>query len=267
MVNSCTTLVNMLSGVDGKLDTTSQKFIATAAAVEAAAARIQAAADAAAAAANKIGQVNPVGPEPETTTGKGRTFKVTGITGLMGYNAMGMSLLKKATPEESLKYFSDVAWQMQYGKRLMVGTTFPEQIMYKPISLNGQNWYYYNGYYYPASGLEAFKTGGYTGDWGADGRLAMLHQKELVLNARDTENMLNAVNIIRDISRVIDLNAASSANAFNLISSTYATNGGQTIEQEVTIHAEFPNATDHTEIEEAFNTLINQAAQFANRKN
>lgn len=115
--------------------------------------------------------------------------------------------------------------------------------------------------------MMGFDTGGYTGAWGSEGRLAMLHQKELVLNARDTENMLNAVNIIRDISRVIDLNAASSANAFNLISSTYATNGGQTIEQEVTIHAEFPNATDHTEIEEAFNTLINQAAQFANRKN
>ena len=113
----------------------------------------------------------------------------------------------------------------------------------------------------------SFDTGGYTGAWGPEGRLAMLHQKELVLNAQDTENMLNAVNIIRDISRVIDLNAASSANAFGLLSTALISNGGQTIEQEVTIHAEFPNATNHTEIEEAFNTLINQAAQFANRKN
>jgi hypothetical protein len=106
----------------------------------------------------------------------------------------------------------------------------------------------------------SFDTGGYTGAWGTSGRLAMLHQKELVLNAQDTENMLNAVNIIRDISRVIDLNAASSANAFGLLSTALISNGGQTIEQEVTIHAEFPNATNHTEIEEAFNTLINQAA-------
>lgn len=270
MVNSCTTLVNMLSGVDGKLDTTSQKFIATAAAVEAAAARIQAAAAAAAAAAASVGSTTVTGSENTTVDGttNAGNFKVTSITGLWGYNAMGMSLLKNAkTPADQMKYTSDVIWQMQYGKRLMPGTTFAKSIMMQPISLNGQNWYYYGGYYYPAAGLEAFKTGGYTGDWGADGRLAMLHQKELVLNAHDTENMLNAVNIIRDISRVIDLNAASSANAFNLISSTYATNGGQTIEQEVTIHAEFPNATDHTEIEEAFNTLINQAAQFANRKN
>lgn len=144
-----------------------------------------------------------------------------------------------------------------------------------------QEYYYYGGQYYykvPGAGaygggwikghqIETYDTGGYTGAWGSSGRLAMLHQKELVLNAQDTENMLNAVNIIRDISRVIDLNAASSANAFGLLSTALISNGGQTIEQEVTIHAEFPNATNHTEIEEAFNTLINQAAQFANRKN
>jgi len=29
-------------------------------------------------------------------------------------------------------------------------------------------------------------TGGYTGEWSNDGRLAFLHQKELVLNAEDT---------------------------------------------------------------------------------
>ena len=38
-----------------------------------------------------------------------------------------------------------------------------------------------------------FDTGGYTGEWGSDGRIAMLHQKELVLNADDTQNLLNAV--------------------------------------------------------------------------
>jgi len=38
------------------------------------------------------------------------------------------------------------------------------------------------------------------------------------------------------------------------------------MEQSVTITAEFPNATDRNEIAEAFNTLINQASQYANRK-
>jgi hypothetical protein len=39
------------------------------------------------------------------------------------------------------------------------------------------------------------------------------------------------------------------------------------LQQEVTIHAEFPNATQRTEIEAAFDTLLNRASQFANRKN
>ena len=40
-------------------------------------------------------------------------------------------------------------------------------------------------------------TGGYTGSWGSDGRVAILHQKELVLNAEDTANMLASVGILR----------------------------------------------------------------------
>ena len=40
----------------------------------------------------------------------------------------------------------------------------------------------------------------------------------------------------------------------------------ETLEQEVHITAEFPNVNNHYEIEEAFNTLINTASQYANRK-
>jgi hypothetical protein len=36
-------------------------------------------------------------------------------------------------------------------------------------------------------------TGGYTGEWGHSGKLAMLHEKELVLNANDTSNFLDAL--------------------------------------------------------------------------
>ena len=38
------------------------------------------------------------------------------------------------------------------------------------------------------------------------------------------------------------------------------------LEQQVTITAEFPNATNHSEIEEAFTNLVNKASQYANRK-
>ena len=43
------------------------------------------------------------------------------------------------------------------------------------------------------------KTGGYTGEWGDTGRLAVLHQKELVLNESDTANILKAVSLLREI--------------------------------------------------------------------
>ena len=52
----------------------------------------------------------------------------------------------------------------------------------------------------------SFATGGYTGDWTngisgtENGRLAVLHQKELVLNAEDTQNILQAVYAIRDLT-------------------------------------------------------------------
>ena len=77
---------------------------------------------------------------------------------------------------------------------------------------------------------------------------------------------LKAVEIVRKIVRVIDLNATNAANAFGALTATTATTNEQIIEQQVTIHAEFPNATNHSEIEEAFNNLINHATQFANRK-
>jgi hypothetical protein len=38
------------------------------------------------------------------------------------------------------------------------------------------------------------------------------------------------------------------------------------LQQEIHITAEFPNAINHSEIEEAFRNLPNLAAQYANRK-
>ena len=107
-------------------------------------------------------------------------------------------------------------------------------------------------------------TGGYTGEWGSSGRLAMLHEKELVLNADDTKNMLSMIEIVRDITKSIDLNS----NGFglgNLISAMIPSSESN-LNQNVEIRAEFPNATNRTEIEAAFDNLINRASQYANRK-
>jgi hypothetical protein len=109
-------------------------------------------------------------------------------------------------------------------------------------------------------GPSAFLTGGYTGEWGLDGKLAILHEKELVLNAEDTENMLRTVSLVRQIVNAIDLQANWASTGMGLLSAVGYGGTDNVLEQTVTIHAEFPNATDHNEIEEAFNTLINRAA-------
>ena len=112
-----------------------------------------------------------------------------------------------------------------------------------------------------------FDTGGYTGSWDSSGRLAMLHQKELVLNAKDTENFLAAVNIVRELSAAIDLKALAYQNALGQMSGAiHMSHEPQKLQQDVTIHAEFPNVTERNEIEAAFNSLMNQATQYVHRK-
>lgn len=118
-----------------------------------------------------------------------------------------------------------------------------------------------------------FDTGGYTGEWAngsvrANGRLAFLHQKELVLNAHDTENFLQAVDIVRNLNESLDLGALSMSKGLgNITARGLDQNTAQTIDQNVSIQASFPNVQDKNEIEEAFNNLINKASQYANRKN
>lgn len=52
-------------------------------------------------------------------------------------------------------------------------------------------------------GTYGFDTGGYTGEWGPEGKLATLHEKELVLNKDDTKNILEAVELMRKTSGTI----------------------------------------------------------------
>lgn len=123
-----------------------------------------------------------------------------------------------------------------------------------------------------------FKTGGYTGTWvGDEGRLAFLDQKELVLNEQDTKNILEAVHIIRGISDTVLKNIAESLDragaASMAILGQHLNNAlppmenETTLEQYVTIEqVNFPNVTSSREIEEAFESLVNDAAQWARRR-
>lgn len=103
--------------------------------------------------------------------------------------------------------------------------------------------------------LVGYDTGGYTGDWaGSDGKLALLHKKELILKESDTENLLEGLKLSNQLvkenvkSYKIDNNKTDNNvnyNSFNI---------------------EFPNATNSNEILKAFEGLPNIAKQYLGRK-
>ena len=121
-------------------------------------------------------------------------------------------------------------------------------------------------------GYHQFDTGGYTGDWGSQsGRLAVLHEKELVLNSTDTENMLDAVQTIRDIAGLNDSISQTIANSIGqLMLKSITANSGNNINTTSNsntsnifhVTAEFPNADDVQTIKDAILSLPNIASQF-----
>ena len=131
---------------------------------------------------------------------------------------------------------------------------------------------------YDIGGLVGYATGGYTGEWanGSDesnGRVAMLHQKELVLNETDTKNILDAVKSIRDLnvssiddaimSGIANMIVKLSTNSIGNIPNSTSTN---TSSNTFHITAEFPNANDVNEIREAIMSLPNLASQYLARR-
>lgn len=119
------------------------------------------------------------------------------------------------------------------------------------------------------SQLFGYDTGGYTGTWGEDGRLALLHQKELVLNKDDTANMLSAMNVLRGIvSKIGDNVFNNTAAILSTIGSTItAPKDSSTLEQTVYITAKFEGQTEASQIETALKNLVNTASQRAYRNN
>lgn len=120
-----------------------------------------------------------------------------------------------------------------------------------------------------------YASGGYTGDWGSDGRLAVLHQKELVLNQEDTKNMLAAVQSIRELapSMIAEMRArisGAAAASQSLFGSRYSgmrsafDRKTTELAQSVQINADFPGVRDAIEIKEALESLVQTSAQRIN---
>ena len=123
------------------------------------------------------------------------------------------------------------------------------------------------GYIYKKDVKYSFDTGGYTGNWNSkEGKIAMLHEKELVLNKQDTSNILMAVSIVRTLSaKLSDMtnNMMNSINSHN--AATAIPTQDQTLEQNVKIEASFPNVKNSNDIEQALNNLVNTASMYAMR--
>lgn len=132
----------------------------------------------------------------------------------------------------------------------------------------------YSSNEYSRQNILGYDTGGYTGSWSdktddeKNGKLALLHQKELVLNATDTQNILSAVDIIRNMTD--SLKAGGLATSLNTVLqglTDSTTSLGSSVEQDVHITAEFPNASDASEIREALLSLNDRAYQVASQVN
>lgn len=125
---------------------------------------------------------------------------------------------------------------------------------------------------------KSFATGGYTGEWSngdTEGRVAMLHQKELVLNKTDTENMLAAVQAIRDFSPELIASIRAKLSAVSLASQSLMgsrlassspdfSKESTELAQNVNINADFPGVRDAIEIKEALESLVQTSAQRIN---
>lgn len=110
--------------------------------------------------------------------------------------------------------------------------------------------------------IGSYDTGGYTGEWGPEGKLLLAHEKELILNKTDTANILAAVDVVRSLNMSMRQDLARMGDTRAPMPQYNADDRGS-IEQNVTIHADFPGVSDSREIEEAFNQLVGVATQHA----
>jgi TP901 family phage tail tape measure protein len=152
------------------------------------------------------------------------------------------------------------------------GSSFARQVQ----DIINQNWrsgnlVNYGSDKFSSYSLIGYDTGGYTGSWSdgnsdaKNGKLAYLHQKELVLNAADTENILKAVDIVRQMVQTLKSSAVTDVFS-NITNSVSAQPSGETVEQNVHITAEFPAANSAAEIESALLSLNERAIQYSFRK-
>lgn len=116
------------------------------------------------------------------------------------------------------------------------------------------------------------KHGAYTGGLFSEPTISSLAEKgpELVLNAEDTQKILEAVQLVRQQTEQAlafrDLQttykAAQQEMALSAMQAEWLSHQQEALEQQVHIEASFPGVSVAQEIEDALNSLITQAAQY-----
>lgn len=226
-----------------------------------------------------VGSINKLGATGSWSGGTGSGGSGTGTSGNVSSN---ISTTTPSTPNTSAGSTGRI--RKQLGQFDSSSRTYKLMTMNGAVYEGGGWWNYPSGMKrqieslaadYSRSQLKHYNTGGYTGDWGSDGRLAVLHQKELVLNQEDTKNMLAAVQSIRELapSMIAEMRARISGAATasqSLFGSRYSgmrsafDRKATELAQSVQINADFPGVRDAIEIKEALESLVQTSAQRIN---
>lgn len=113
-------------------------------------------------------------------------------------------------------------------------------------------------------------TGGLTSAWGPEGKALIVHEKELILNKFQTEDMFYLAELaqayIRQVEGLGQYQIPNLVSIISQISNSIGAGNQEAIVQEITIQADFPGVNSQIEIENAFSNIINMASQYANRK-
>ena len=226
-----------------------------------------------------VGSINKLGATGSWSGGTGSGGSGTGTSGNVSSN---ISTTTPSTPNTSAGSTGRI--RKQLGQFDSSSRTYKLMTMNGAVYEGGGWWNYPSGMKrqieslaadYSRSQLKHYDTGGYTGDWGSDGRLAVLHQKELVLNQEDTKNMLAAVQSIRELapSMIAEMRARISGTAAasqSLFGSRYSgmrsvfDRKATELAQSVQINADFPGVRDAIEVKEALESLVQTSAQRIN---
>lgn len=226
-----------------------------------------------------VGSINKLGATGSWSGGTGSGGSGTGTNRNVSSN---ISTTTPSTPNTSAGSTGRI--RKQLGQFDSSSRTYKLMTMNGAVYEGGGWWNYPSGMKrqieslaadYSRSQLKHYDTGGYTGDWGSDGRLAVLHQKELVLNQEDTKNMLAAVQSIRELapSMIAEMRARISGTAAasqSLFGSRYSgmrsvfDRKATELAQSVQINADFPGVRDAIEIKEALESLVQTSAQRIN---